>query len=86
MVMKSFIFCDIAPCSLLKISWHFGRTFRLHFQDLWISRATSVKADTKLRCSTDYKALYPRRQNSPLNGFWSFCKIYKRTRVCGDHY
>jgi hypothetical protein len=35
-VMKSVIFWDIALCSPLKVTWHFGGT-RLHFQGCRIS-------------------------------------------------
>jgi hypothetical protein len=31
-VMKSFIFWDVTPCSLLKVDRRFGGTFRFHLQ------------------------------------------------------
>jgi hypothetical protein len=47
-VMKSSIFWDITPCSLLKVNRSFGGTYRLHLQGWKISRArTSVKAGGK---------------------------------------
>jgi hypothetical protein len=39
MVMKSIILWNITPCSWLKVSRRFGRTYRLHLQDRRISRA-----------------------------------------------
>jgi hypothetical protein len=38
-VMKSSIFWDITPCSLLKVNRRFGGTYRLHLQDRRISEA-----------------------------------------------
>jgi hypothetical protein len=38
MVMKSTILWDITPCSPLKVSRHFGGTYRLHLQSRRISR------------------------------------------------
>jgi hypothetical protein len=38
-VMNSYIFWDIKPCSLLKISSHFRRTCHLHLQDRIICQA-----------------------------------------------
>jgi hypothetical protein len=37
-VMKSFIFWDITPCSLLKVNRRFGGTCHLHLQGLRVSR------------------------------------------------
>jgi hypothetical protein len=43
--MKSTIFWDITPCSLLKVNRRFGGTYRLHPQIRRISQQeTSVKA------------------------------------------
>jgi hypothetical protein len=42
-VMKSAIFWDITPCSPLKVSRRFGRTYRLHFQGQRISRARNQR-------------------------------------------
>jgi hypothetical protein len=38
-VIKSFIFWDITPCSPLKVSRLFGRTYRLHLHGRRISQA-----------------------------------------------
>jgi hypothetical protein len=38
-VMKSTVFCDITPCSLLSVNRRFGGTSRLHLQGRKISRA-----------------------------------------------
>jgi hypothetical protein len=38
-VMKSSVFCDITPCSPLKVNQSFGGTCRLHLQDRRISQA-----------------------------------------------
>jgi hypothetical protein len=35
--MKSYVFCDIAPCSPLKVNRRFGGTFRFHLQGRRIS-------------------------------------------------
>jgi hypothetical protein len=35
--MKSSILCDVTPCSPLKVSWPFERTFSLHLQGRGIS-------------------------------------------------
>jgi hypothetical protein len=38
-VMKSSVFWDTMPCSLLKVNWRFGRTCHLHPQGQRISQA-----------------------------------------------
>jgi hypothetical protein len=43
LVIKSYIFWDVTPRSLLKVSRHFGRTYCLHLQDRRISRARSQR-------------------------------------------
>jgi hypothetical protein len=30
--MNSYIFCDITPCTAVKVQWHFGGKYRLHRQ------------------------------------------------------
>jgi hypothetical protein len=42
-VMKSIIFCDITPCSPLKVNRRFGGTYRLHLQGRKISRARNQR-------------------------------------------
>jgi hypothetical protein len=42
-VMKSTIFCDITPCSPLKVNRRFGGTYRLHLQGKRISRARNQR-------------------------------------------
>jgi hypothetical protein len=72
--IKSFIVCDLTPCSPLKINRCFRGTFRLHLQYRRISEIGNQResrwqaGDIFLRnvrwFSKDYVALYPRRQNS----------------------
>jgi hypothetical protein len=77
--MKISIFWDITPCSPFKVNRRFGRTYHLYFQDRKINTWFHVGfllclffdpeygGDIFLRnlgwLSTDYTALYPRRQN-----------------------
>jgi hypothetical protein len=35
------VFCDITPCSPLKVNWHFGRAFCLQFQGRRVSQSPS---------------------------------------------
>jgi hypothetical protein len=42
-VMKSTIFWDITPCSLLKVNRRFGATYRFHLQGRRISRARNQR-------------------------------------------
>jgi hypothetical protein len=88
-VMKSSIFWDVTPCSLLKVNQRFGGRCRHHLQGRRKSRARNqldsgrnqldsgwqaelfdpeYGGDMFLRnvgcLSTDYTALYLRRQNS----------------------
>jgi hypothetical protein len=67
-VMKSTIFWDIMPCSVLKINQRFGGTYRLHIHagfllDLFFDPEDGC--DMFFRnaslLSTDYTAIYPRR-------------------------
>jgi hypothetical protein len=77
MVMKSTIFWDITPCSPLKVNRRFGGKCYLYRQGRRIIQAGFLLgfvfdhedgSDIFLRnvgwLSTDYTALYPRRQNS----------------------
>jgi hypothetical protein len=48
MIMKSPIFWDITPCSLLEVSQHLGGICRLHLQGRRISQARNQReADSK---------------------------------------
>jgi hypothetical protein len=40
-IMKSSVFWDIMPCTLLKVNWHFGGTCCLHLQGQRISQASN---------------------------------------------
>jgi hypothetical protein len=42
-VMKSSVFCNIMPCSPLKLNRHFGGTYRLHLQDRRIDRTRNQR-------------------------------------------
>jgi hypothetical protein len=59
--MKIYIFCDITPCSPLRVNRSFEGIFRLHLQgkddDAICSSETSVDV-------TDYTALSPGKYNS----------------------
>jgi hypothetical protein len=41
--MKSIVFWDITPCSLLKVNRHFGGTYRLHLRGRKICRARNQR-------------------------------------------
>jgi hypothetical protein len=41
--LKSTIFWDIMPCSLLKVNWHFGGTYCLHLRGRRISQARNQR-------------------------------------------
>jgi hypothetical protein len=71
-IMKSTIFWDITPCSLLRVNRRFGGTYCLHLQGRRISWARSQHesrwqdgGDMFFRnvgwLSMDYTELYPRR-------------------------
>jgi hypothetical protein len=83
--MKISVFCDIAPCSPLKVSKRFGGTSSVHLDGrkqtrtlvcylLHIGLLLGLFFDPENRgdmffrnfswLSTDYTALYPRRQNA----------------------
>jgi hypothetical protein len=52
--LKSTIFCDITPCSPLKVNGRFGGMYRIHLQ----GRINRARYQSE---STDYTALYPKR-------------------------
>jgi hypothetical protein len=57
-VMKSTIFWDITPCSLLKVNRRFGGTYRLHLQGRRTSRASNLPpAFTLVSCSVHSSTL-----------------------------
>jgi hypothetical protein len=63
-MLKSTIFCDITPCSPLKVNRRFGGTYRLNLQGRRMSRARNQResrykagAFTLVSCSTYYSTL-----------------------------
>jgi hypothetical protein len=68
-VMKSSVFWDITPCSPLKVNRHFGGTYRLHLQNIRISKQeASVKQVANRREMQTRKSVpfgSPVRQNEP---------------------
>jgi hypothetical protein len=60
-VIKIFIFCNITPCSLLKVNLRFGGICRLHLQDRRISKernqheAVTVKMACFSEISVDFQ-------------------------------
>jgi hypothetical protein len=66
-VMKSYIFWDTTPCSLLKVHRRFGRTCSLHLQGRRISRARNQR-ESRWQAELLYTAFYPRTAN-----FSTFC-------------
>jgi hypothetical protein len=81
-VKKSTIFCDITPCRPFKVNRHFDGTYRLHLHRRRISRArnqleirwqaepTNLFPRNVGWLSTDYTALYPRREHTSC--LWPF--------------
>jgi hypothetical protein len=81
--MKSSVIYDITPCSVVKVNWRFGGTYRLHLLDRRKSHAAyfmliycsvstlKIGDDTFFQnvswLSPDCTALYPRRYNSSIN-------------------
>jgi hypothetical protein len=69
-IMKSYTFWDITLCSPLKMNWRFGETFPILLQGFRV-RQKGLQSEAKtwllLRnlgwLSTEYLALYSRRQN-----------------------
>jgi hypothetical protein len=64
--MKSSIFWDTTPCSLVKVNRLFGRKYRLHLQDRRVNQTRNPEdgCDMFLRnngwLSADYRAVYPK--------------------------
>jgi hypothetical protein len=53
LAMASFVFWDIMPCSSVTVNWHFGGTYRLHFQGRRVSQGSNQhEVGSKLACFT----------------------------------
>jgi hypothetical protein len=96
-VMKSFIFWDITPCSPLKVNRRFGGTSRLHLQG---RKTCQVRTQHEaggncymflrnvIWLSTGYTAFYPRRYNSSLffnYEYINFNETVYLTRTATEH-
>jgi hypothetical protein len=87
--MKSSIFCNITPCSPLKVSRRFGGTCRLHLQGLRISQVKNQHEPCSKLCYGESGGITPPFLTSALDGGeWSLscpCLFTPGERASGTH-
>jgi hypothetical protein len=78
--MKSIIFWDVTPCSLLRCHRRFGGTYRLHFQ----GRRTNFQQEParRINCEPENWCIYRKQK---VRGKWSSVPIGWSDEVVNTH-